>query len=102
MNWIQRLFTRPAGPTRRADMEAESRQWLTRCLTCGHISNVWEMGGVRYKAAGQSRNLLFCKPCGRKRCHLIYWGGPTGAPGAPEATGAPLNTTDTKTTGGSP
>jgi hypothetical protein len=76
-------------------MEAESRQWLVRCQTCGNTTNVWEMGGVRYKAAGQSRALMYCKPCGRKRCHLIYWGGPT------TATGQPIKPT-TKTTGGSP
>jgi hypothetical protein len=76
-------------------MEAESRQWLVRCMTCGHETNVWDMGGVRYKAAGSSRALMFCKPCGRRRCHLIYWGGPK------TATGQPIKPTS-KNTGGSP
>lgn len=31
--------------------EAESRSWVLRC-PCGHEAVVWEVGGIRYKAAG--------------------------------------------------
>jgi hypothetical protein len=81
VGWIHRLIHRTAKPSLRERMEAESRQWICRCLTCGNERSVWEMGGVRYKAAGRSRALMRCPKCERLRCHLIYWGGPKlGAP----------------------
>ncbi len=32
--------------------EADSKTWITDCSACGHRSNVWELGGIRWQAAG--------------------------------------------------
>jgi len=66
MNWLQRLFAgppRPGGST--SDVERESRAWIVEHRRCGHRSNVWEMGGIRYKAHGTKWSLLRCKGCGK-------------------------------------
>jgi hypothetical protein len=74
MSWIQRLITRRASPDLGARMEAETRQWIVRCLTCGHERDLWEVGGVRYRASrgGRSWTVLRCPSCGRLRCNLVY------------------------------
>ncbi|HKP54019.1 MAG TPA: hypothetical protein VJ183_15380 [Chloroflexia bacterium] len=69
---VQKLFTGRVSPTTRAAMEAESRSWMIRCPYCGHERSVWETGGVRYKAAGNSRQLRRCPQCGKLSWHIIY------------------------------
>jgi DNA-directed RNA polymerase subunit RPC12/RpoP len=75
-NGIQRLAT--------AAMEAESRAWMVRCPHCGFERSVWDMGGIRYKAAGTSRNYMRCPSCGKRGWNRIYWSG--GAPGVEPAS----------------
>jgi hypothetical protein len=55
-------------------MEAESRQWLAEC-PCGSSRSIWELGGIRWKAAGQPRKLLRCPKCGELHWHKIVWRG---------------------------
>jgi hypothetical protein len=75
---MQRLAT-PA-------MEAGSRAWMIRCPKCRFERSVWESGGIRYKAAGNSRQLRRCPSCGRLSWQKIYWrGGVEGA--APASAG---------------
>lgn len=69
---VQKLLTGRASPSTAASMEAESRSWMVRCPYCGHERSVWEMGGVRYKAAGKSRQLRRCPQCKRLAWHIIY------------------------------
>ena len=52
------------------DMEAESRNWMARC-PCGHERSIWDLGGVRWKAAGNPRRLLACPACGQNTWHTI-------------------------------
>ena len=60
--WLTKQFV----PARiYAAMEAESRQWVMDC-PCGHVTSVWEMGGVRYRAAGQPVRLGWCAGCRKK------------------------------------
>ncbi len=73
MSWIQRLIARRVGPDLGARMETQTRQWIVRCLTCGHERNLWEVGGVRYRSTGgRSWTVLRCPNCGRLRCNLVY------------------------------
>lgn len=75
---VQRLATEA--------MEAESRAWMVQCPHCGFERSVWDTGGVRYKAAGTSRNYMRCPSCGKRGWHKIYFKG--GVPGvAPASTG---------------
>ena len=67
---IQRLLQRLL-PRRWAEsMEAESRQWLVVC-PCGESHSVWELGGIRWKAAGEPRRPLRCETCGEVRWHRV-------------------------------
>jgi hypothetical protein len=63
MSWIQRIFAAVL-PRRLAEsMEADSRSWMVRC-SCGFARSIWELGGIRWKAAGQPRQYLSCPQCG--------------------------------------
>jgi hypothetical protein len=54
------------------DMEAESRSWMVQCPNCKYKKSVWELGGIRWKAAGNPRKYLRCKNCGEKTWHQTY------------------------------
>src|SRR4051794_39878345 len=69
---VQKGITGRVSPETAATMEAESRTWMVRCPYCGYERSVWEMGGVRYKAAGRSRQLRRCPQCGRQSWHIVY------------------------------
>jgi len=60
----------PAGV--RASMERDSRAWKLTC-PCGHTRSIWEIGGIRWKAAGEPRKLLRCPACGKLRWHRTHW-----------------------------
>src|SRR5690606_32397680 len=49
-------------------LRAESQSWVMRC-PCGAETSVWDMGGVRWKAAGEPRRMGRCGTCGRN-----FWG----------------------------
>ena len=51
-------------------MEADSRLWMVRCA-CGFARSVWELGGMRYKAAGQTRWFKSCPQCGQRSWHRV-------------------------------
>ena len=76
------LFLRLLGPEGAAAAEAESRAWLVTCPNCGFSRSVWEMGGIRYKAAGTARRLLSCPNCGQRGWHQVHKG-----PDFPASTG---------------
>lgn len=62
MNLLQRIFTWLLGP----GVERESREWKYECSQCGHRESVWDMGGIRYKASGETSRIGPCPGCGRK------------------------------------
>jgi DNA-directed RNA polymerase subunit RPC12/RpoP len=67
-----------------AAMEAESRAWMVSCPHCGFERSVWATGGIRYRAAGTSRNYMRCPRCGKRGWNRIYWKG--GVPDAGPAS----------------
>jgi len=69
---VQEAFTGAVSPSTASGMEAESRSWMVQCPHCGYERSVWEMGGVRYKAAGTSRWLRRCPNCGKMGWHKVY------------------------------
>ena len=71
MSRSQRFFTRFAGAETAAAMEAHSRAWLVRCPHCGHERSIWDLGGIRYKAAGNPRLRLSCPNCGKAGWHEV-------------------------------
>ncbi|MFO0976435.1 MAG: serine/threonine-protein kinase [Planctomycetaceae bacterium] len=52
------------------DIEAESRSWHARCR-CGCERSIWDLGGIRYKAAGEPLRFLFCPGCGQRGWHRV-------------------------------
>ena len=46
-------------------IEHESRSWVSTCTKCGLVASVWEMGGIRWKAAGKPIVSLRCPSCHR-------------------------------------
>jgi len=52
-------------------MEAESRAWMARCETCGNERSIWDLGGIRWKAAGNPRRRLKCPSCNRTTWHRL-------------------------------
>ncbi len=72
MSGIQRLFMRILPERWAQDMERDSRRWTFRCDTCGLERSVWDIGGIRWKATGNSRTLLRCPQCGKTRVHSLY------------------------------
>lgn len=51
--------------------ERDSRLWKTTCTNCGRVSNMWDMGGVRWKAYGSPLTGMRCPDCGRMTMHRI-------------------------------
>ena len=47
-----------------AAMEEESRKWEFECASCTEKSNIWEIGGIRYKAKGEPTVRVKCSNCG--------------------------------------
>lgn len=72
MSRTQRFLTRFAGAETAAAMEAHSRAWLVQCPDCGFERSIWEMGGIRYKAAGSPRMLMRCPKCGKSGWHKVH------------------------------
>jgi ribosomal protein S27E len=66
------LFTGLVAAETAAAMEAHSRAWLVECPHCAHVRSIWDLGGVRYKAAGKPRNYLRCPACGKGGWHRVY------------------------------
>lgn len=70
MSFVQRLVADLV--PRSWAMEAESRAWMARCEECGTERSIWDLGGIRWKAAGSPRRRLACPKCGRTSWHLIH------------------------------
>lgn len=71
MTWLQRLITTCLPGKWAEAMQAESRAWAIVCQTCGSESNVWDAGGVRWKATGSPVKLFRCPNCGPS-WHRLY------------------------------
>ena len=46
-------------------MKEDSQKWRFTCSNCGKESNIWEIGGIRYKARGKPRTGIKCPHCGK-------------------------------------
>ena len=66
---LARLF-----PVAAFDVAEESAGWRIRCLSCDASRSVWEVGGVRWKAASAAkRKLAWCRACGGPRLAAVEW-----------------------------
>ena len=72
MSKVQNFFKAILPGSWAKSMEAESRRWIVRCNDCGFEKSVWDMGGVRWKAAGNPSNKIFCRNCKKVTWHTTY------------------------------
>jgi ribosomal protein S27E len=72
MSFVQRLLVTVFPRSWAQVMEAESRTWKVRCMDCSHERSIWDVGGIRWKAAGNPRRRLHCAKCGETRWHTVY------------------------------
>ena len=70
MSSIQKIFVAILPQHWAAKMEAESRSWIVRC-SCGFARSIWDMGGIRWGAAGQPRRYLSCPQCGKSSWQTV-------------------------------
>jgi len=47
-----------------------TKLWVAEC-PCGHVRDYWEAGGIRYKAAGEPRQIAKCPACGKMTWHRV-------------------------------
>ena len=85
MGKLQNILVNVLPDSWAASMESESRGWYMRC-PCGAETSVWEMGGVRWKAAGNPVRAGECAACGRKFMGQLYQ-RPEGGGQRPEVRG---------------
>jgi hypothetical protein len=71
LSWIQRFFVSIFPASWAKSMEEDSRRWMLRC-DCGFERSIWDMGGIRWKARGNSRNYMRCTACGERSWHRMY------------------------------
>ena len=72
MSRTQRLITSLVPKSWAESMEADSRLWMLQCPNCKFEQSIWDIGGIRWKAVGNQRNLLRCTNCGKRGWHLVY------------------------------
>ena len=63
MSWAQKIMKAVFPRSWAEAAEVESRSWMM-CCPCGREVSVWDMGGIRFKAAGNPRVWIRCPKCG--------------------------------------
>jgi hypothetical protein len=71
MTTIQRFLTKILPRSKAEAMKAESLSWMVKC-TCGYEQSVWELGGIRWKAKGNPKQLRLCSKCGQRTWHTFF------------------------------
>jgi len=62
-------------PATKAAAEAESRKWIATCPSCGSQNSIWDLGGLRYKAAGNPVRGMVCPSCRKMGMHTVSYSG---------------------------
>jgi hypothetical protein len=53
------------------NLETESRQWIMKCPSCSHEKSIWDLGGIRWGAAGKPKRLMMCPQCRQLTWHEV-------------------------------
>ena len=72
MSFMQRLLIGWLPKPWQADVIADSQRWRAIC-PCGCDRSIWELGGIRYRAAGNPRKLLRCPQSHKLTWHQVIW-----------------------------
>ncbi len=62
MSTIQKIIRFFVSAETFSKMESASKKWYFHC-ECGNECNIWEIGGIRYKAAGNPIKAARCPKC---------------------------------------
>ena len=73
MSWIQRFFLAVLPRKLGESMERDSRAWKLRCESCGAAQSIWDIGGIRWRAIGNSLTWRKCPTCGRRSVHRFVY-----------------------------
>jgi hypothetical protein len=72
----QRLVSRFVAPETLAAMRADTMNWVATCKH-GHRTDLWTLGGIRYKATKNTKkSLIRCPVCGRMRWMTLRYEAP--------------------------
>jgi hypothetical protein len=85
MSRIQQVISRLVPAAGAASMEAESREWMVRCRSCGFARSIWGLGGIHRKGSGKSWTWGRCPSCGKLSVHRVYRRDPPASPPAPQS-----------------
>ncbi len=72
MSLVQRIARALVSAERFAAMEKETRNWVVECCTCGCQRDLWDLGGIKYKARGTSYTFGRCPDCRKSRRLKVY------------------------------
>src|SRR4051812_32450690 len=73
MSTIQKFFLAVFPAKWAQGMEAESRAWIVKCLSCDHERSIWELGGIRWKAVGTPKIYKECPKCRQTGWHCVSY-----------------------------
>lgn len=72
--FIRKAFQSFLSPESAAEMERESKRWILKCPNCNFERSVWDVGGVRWKAASVNKKVRAnCVNCGKNSWHEVYY-----------------------------
>jgi hypothetical protein len=71
MSLVKRVLTKILPDDWAKGMKTESQNWMLQC-TCGYERSYWDIGGIRWKAAGNPKKVMHCPQCGQITQHSIY------------------------------
>ena len=66
MSIIQRFLKATVSTQKFEKIKAGTQGWVVECDN-GHTTNLWDFGGVRYKATGKKLIFAKCPVCKRKQ-----------------------------------
>jgi predicted SprT family Zn-dependent metalloprotease len=64
MALIQNIFKMFVSNQTFEKAKTESQTWYFTC-ECGKVFNIWEIGGIRYKAKGNPMKMVKCPGCNK-------------------------------------
>jgi hypothetical protein len=79
MGLLQRLATNLLPRKWAQALEDESRTWVMQCPKCGQETSIWQMGGIRFKAAGRPWRWGRCAGCQHTFMGQLYRRAPQTA-----------------------
>ena len=71
MSGIQKLFKFFLSSKFFKKAKTESQNWYFKC-NCGNEFNIWELGGIRYKAKGNPIKIVRCTKCQKLTARKLF------------------------------